>query len=44
MGTRNDAKTDYFINGKIAGLRTLKGDDMDYIDENDSRTNIAAVV
>lgn len=34
-GHGNQAKIDYFLYGRITGLRTLKGDDINYLPEDD---------
>lgn len=34
-GQRKEAKVDYFLYGKVQGLRTLKGDDIDYFDDKE---------
>ena len=35
-----DTQIDYFMYGRITGLRTLKGDDIDYFEEEDSYKTI----
>jgi hypothetical protein len=40
IGRKKDQKIDYFMYGRIVGLRTLKGNDINYIeDNNDYITN-----
>ena len=38
-GERKEQKIDYFIYGRITGLRTLKGDDPNHDDNNNFNTN-----
>jgi hypothetical protein len=38
-GNRNEQKIDYFMYGKIIGVRTLKGDDPNHDDNNNYKTN-----
>ena len=39
-GEGKDAQIDYFMYGRITGLRTLKGDDIDYFEEKDNYKTI----
>jgi len=41
-GKRNDQTIDYFLYGKVTGLRTLKNNDIDYYEKNSAITNCTA--
>ena len=41
-GEGKDAQIDYFMFGRITGLKTLKGDDIDYFEEEDNYKTINA--
>jgi len=41
-GKRNDQTIDYFLYGKIVGLRTMKNNDIDYYEKNSAVTNCTA--